>query len=361
MSVLVSQLVADTRVLSGLRSNQLFTDAQIAALLSDASGELHDEMVASFQHYFVSKFDFTLTGAGPGNNLVALPADFEKDNSLERNPLLPNPEVITALGSWLERNQCAGVISGGGARRYFVTGDFLEVFPLAMAAGDYRLYYTPQFTPIVLPAPTALPATCATTGPMGFVASGGAGPGHQLILPNPGGTFTIDGFIPIANAVEALASKVLVLYEATASNNGYYRCAENDAGGFSLVRMDAYDQNTEIHTGDQFTVAQGLVNGGTQWSLASAVINIDVSPLVFVSVFQFLAGPLVPWALYLKTHASIAIRTSRGQATDQLEAKLAALVRRVARATKNRTEAPKQAPMTRRGGYGPAGSGGGNW
>jgi len=55
-----------------------------------------------------------------------------------------------------------------------------------------------------------------------------------------------------------------------------------------------------------------------------------------------------PWALYLKVHASIAIRTSRQQDTSDLQAKLQQLKQRIAASVKNRTEAPRQAPLKRR-------------
>lgn len=353
MSVLVSQLVADTRVMSGLRSNQLFTDVQIVSLLSDGGAELYDMLVDAFQHYFVSKFDFTLAAGTAGSNIVALPADFEKDNSLERNPLLSNPEVIGPLASWLERNQCSAVVSGGGRRRYFITGDFLEVFPLGGSAGDYRLYYTPQFARLDASTTVRLATTAALPG---FVAAG-VGPGHTLT----GGITTpliIDGSAVVT------AEPVLLKDEPTPSNNGVYTVTAPGVAGVSvpqLTRATYYDTNAEITAAPPVGVTAGTVNAGLKFMITSSPVNVDVLPLTYGA--QALLPSLAPWALYLKAHAAIAIRTSRGQATDQLEGKLGALKQRIARAIKNRTEAPKQAPMIRRGSawVGGGGDGGGNW
>ena len=57
---------------------------------------------------------------------------------------------------------------------------------------------------------------------------------------------------------------------------------------------------------------------------------------------------MLPWALYIKIHASIAVRTGRQQDTSALEQKLAGIKQRVAGSVKNRTQIPRQAPNTRR-------------
>ena len=190
-SILVTDLIADIRTLSGLRNNQVFLDADIRLMVLDAGQELYDDIEGSFQAYIVTTFDFTLAA---GAFSVALPADFKRDNSLTYNPASSCPTPVQPLGSWLER---AGATTSG-------------------MGGSYRLYYTP------------------------FFATSGA--------------------------------------------------------------------------------------GGTE--------ALPVS--------------MTPWALYIKVHASIAIRTSRQQDTGALEAKLQELKQRIAGSVKNRTQAPRQAPITRR-------------
>lgn len=57
---------------------------------------------------------------------------------------------------------------------------------------------------------------------------------------------------------------------------------------------------------------------------------------------------MTPWALYIKTHAAIAVRTGRQQKSGALQLKLQGLNQRVAGSVKNRTQSPRQAPITRR-------------
>jgi hypothetical protein len=190
-SILVTDLVADVRTLSGLRNNQVFTDADIRLMVLDAGEELYDDIEGSFQAYVVTAFDFTIAS---GAFSVALPADFKRDNSLTYLPASQSPTPVTPLGSWLER---------GGSNT-------------SGLAGPYRLYYTSFFTTSGAGGTEALPVSCT------------------------------------------------------------------------------------------------------------------------------------PWALYLKVHASIAIRTSRQQDASDLQAKLQALKQRIAGSVKNRTQAPRQAPITRR-------------
>lgn len=189
-SILVADLIADVRTLSGLRNNQVLLDSDIRLMVLDAGQELYDDIEGSFQAYIVTTFDFTLTTT----NSVALPADFKRDNSLTYNPASQSPSPVKPLGSWLER---------GGANT-------------SGMAGAYRLYYTPFF---------------ATSGSGGTEA------------------------LPVAST---------------------------------------------------------------------------------------------PWALYVKTHAAIAVRTMRQQDTSALEQKLQGLKQRIAGSVKNRTQSPRQAPITRR-------------
>jgi hypothetical protein len=99
------------------------------------------------------------------------------------------------------------------------------------------------------------------------------------------------------------------------------------------------------------------------------LINEDLRStvsVVVVSPGQAVALPwaLTQWALFLKVHASIAIRTARQQDTADLDRKLAQQRARATSAATNRTEDVTQAPMrVRRGwlnGIGSDGNGG-NW
>lgn len=170
MAILAQTLVDDTRVISGLRANPLFSDTQICELLNDAYDELADKFVAAVQHWFRATVSFTLTGNTPGTNtfdLTTIP-DFQMDqglNWLPNGPTGPSFPVLR-LGSFAERGTAGGGIAGIGgltsARRYFTNGDLLFVDPYVTSAGQYTLVYTPQRVPLALTAgagvTTTLPA-----------------------------------------------------------------------------------------------------------------------------------------------------------------------------------------------------------
>lgn len=165
MSVLTSSLVADTRVMSGLRNNPFLSDMQIVSLLNDAYNELRDRFVAALEHWFKNTVTFTLSGNTEGQNtfdLTTIP-DYQMDQGLNWYPngTTSPPVTIPALGSFAERNSRSGWLAIGQAqvREYYTDGDTLYVVPATASAGTYTLFYTCQATPLALSGPEVdLPA-----------------------------------------------------------------------------------------------------------------------------------------------------------------------------------------------------------
>lgn len=287
-SILVPDLIADIRTISGLRNSQLFLDADILSMVKDAGAELYDDVEGSFQAYFVTNFDFTITSG----NSVTLPADFKRDNSLTYNPTSQSPSPVKPLGSWLER--------GGGST--------------SGMAGSYRLYYTPFFPSLAIPTSTR---TYNTGGGGSYVAatrtynvtSGGISPAFT--------TNDIGGAVSIMD------------------NGGHPQMS-----GVYVIASIVSATSVVLASGPPADVASGLDAGGSIYS----ALGTASAPVV-------LPNSLTPWALYLKVHASIAIRTSRQQDTSALEQKLQGLKQRIAGSVKNRTQSPRQAPITRRRAY----------
>ena len=156
MATLLSTIVSDVRLLSGLRANQLYTDADIGGIVSDLWAELYDRFVAANQHYSIQTFDFTLAD-GVGNNSIDLPSNFQLGNGLELNPTLPRPQSVKYLDNWLNRNNLgASVLNIGGGlvasdRQYCFNNNQLVAFPATSSGGDYRLYYTPMAEKLLAP------------------------------------------------------------------------------------------------------------------------------------------------------------------------------------------------------------------
>lgn len=284
-SILVTDLIAQVRTLSGLRNNQVLLDSDIVSLINDAGSELYDDVEGSFQAHFVTTFDFTLTTT----NSVPLPADFKRDNSLTYNPASASPSPIKPLGSWLER---------GGAS---ATG----------MAGAYRLYYTPFFPSLAIPTSTR---TYNTGGGGSYVSA------TRTLNVTSGGS-------PPAFTTNDIGGAISVV-----DNGGHPQMS----GLYSIASI-ASATSVVLAAGPPSDVVSGLDAGGSIYSASGSVS----APVI-------LPQPMTPWALYMKTHAAIAVRTLRQQDTSALDQKLAALKQRVAGSVKNRTQSPRQAPITRR-------------
>lgn len=121
-----------------MENSTFVTDLELTDRVNEAVSELYDLIVSTYEHYYVSTVDFTLTGGPTGNSrsLAALTGGFYKDNTLERDPGKSNVARVPRLGSFIERHRAT--------LSYFISGSNLIVYPPELAAGNYRLYYTPD-------------------------------------------------------------------------------------------------------------------------------------------------------------------------------------------------------------------------
>lgn len=306
MTIAAAQIVADVRQLSSLFNNNLLSDTQLVKLFNDGASELYDWMVGQFETWFLTSVDFTLAG-GVGANVFAMPmATLLKDNTLEMNPTSNTPIPIPRLGSWGDRNRI-GLTAGGvgvcGGRRYYPAGSNLMIFPPNLAAGSYRLWYTPKYIPIAepQPVPPAVPTVPAT------IQSFSTGTGVV--------SFNGAAFTP-ANIGDTL----VVTGAANAANNG----------SFPITVLDAGNPSTIITVNNPASISEG------------AGATATVQPQGTTNAFNVV---MEPWVLYPEIHAAIAVRTSRQQDTSDLQPKLAGLKQRIATATANRTEEVPQSPL----------------
>ena len=305
MTTTAATIVANVRRLSSLFNNNLFSDAQIVTLFNDGASELYDWMVGQFETWFLTFVDFSLSG-GVGQNTFAMPMDkLLKDNTREKNPASNNPINVPRLSSWSDRNSFPGIGYGGiGGQggcgiRYYPAGSNLMIFPPNSAAGNFRLWYTPKYIPIVLPtAPTGTLTAFGAAGSMTF--TGGA-----FTSANIGDVLTIAG-------------------ATTPANNGTYTI-------LGLVDVN------NINTSNLSSVSE----------VAGAATVID-QPAGTTNIFN---TAMEPWVLYPEIHAAVQIRTSRQQDTADLVGKLAALKQRIESATANRTEEVPQTPLRDNPGY----------
>ena len=314
----VAGLVATIRTDSDLNRSQVYTDTQIAALISDAGSALQDVFTGANQHYNISTFDFTLVG-GVGQNTVPLPVDFQQGHSVDANPGTAQPYTLRYLPNWLDRNRLNNAMPfaiggpGGGPREYYIlgaagAGGVLGVLPAMGAAGNYRLYYTPMWTPLALPQP--IPPAVPTV-PAAINAIGSGGGGHTAISFN-GAAWT-----------QANVGDVLVIANSSNGNNGSYPI-------FSVA------DNADI------TIT------GTLTAESGTGVTATVQPQGTTATLPTFMNP---WVRYLKTQTCITIRNKRGQDVQSFMTTLGIDQARIDAIVQERVEEPQQPPMTRNRGW----------
>jgi hypothetical protein len=325
MAILVQSLINDARVLSDTVNNfAAITDPQVATLISDAGSELDDIFTAENQHYAIATFDFTLSGGpgdGDGINSKLLPVDFQQAHGLELNPATAQPISIKGLDNWLDRNQGnnygALIFAGGMAapRNFALSGNLIKIFPVTNSAGAYRLYYKAMFQPLMIPlaVPQAVPGTPATIN--GIVTGTG-----------------VYSFAGSAWSSVNVGDTLIVTGAANAANNG----------SFAILNILT---PTSVTTSNAASVGEGA--GAS--ALDQPVGTIATLPTSMNS-----------WALYMKTHAAMAIKMKREEPCAELAAKLEQLKARIMSILQNRNEDPSQPPLTRNwGSFGGIGGFGG--
>lgn len=307
MSTLVSDLIAQARLQSGLRNNQLFSDDQIAGLLTEGYSDLRDKVDARLAFWFKSTYDFTLS-AGNTLDLTLIPdlLQIQYVNRVEGTV----KTTVDALSSVTERNRYSSALFGLGGRRYFADGDELEILPGPLASGSYELVYTPQYQALAVPHTRSF-AISSSDSPL---ADGSGNSGFNF-----------------ANA----------------------NFSAQDVGAIINVTFDA--PNT-LWSG-QYTIS-GIHAGSVTWcfvvggvstvgftSPAGGNVAETYQPL---NTIASLPNSMNPWSEYLVAYACASIRASRKQETSAFDRKLALLAQRLITATKSRTQGVQQAPITRR-------------
>lgn len=317
----VQTLVSQVRVESDLNLSQVFTDTDLATVISDAGSSLRDIFTGTNQYYDVSTFDFTLTG-GLGNNSVTLPQDFQQGHSIDVNPGTNQPFTLKYLPNWLNRNsynlpfQVFG--NNFGPKAYTFLGNEIVVLPAQYSAGVYRLYYTPTWTPLMIPQ--GIPPD-----------NSGVAPAFLGI--SPGGIY---GFSHSNWTAQNVGDTVTIAGCSNSQNNGTFT-------------VTAVPTPFAITTTNSASVSEA---GSTQTLIDQLFGTTPTLP-----------QNMNPWIQYIKTQAIITVRTKRGQPVDSFEARLQIEKDRVQVILQDRKEEPNQPPLLRNdGGWGGIlGGNGGLW
>src|SRR5689334_9167756 len=105
----IPSLVSQVRLESGLRSNQVLSDADIESFLAEAYADLRDRLIVRFAYWFRQEQQITLSSNSPGNIFdLSLIPDFQMAQGLDL--LLSNGVFYTVpmLASYQERNAFNG-------------------------------------------------------------------------------------------------------------------------------------------------------------------------------------------------------------------------------------------------------------
>jgi hypothetical protein len=288
----LADLRTAVRQITHTEFDQAVTDLEIDGRLNEGLSSLDDILVATYQHYRVKTFDFTLTG-GPAGNAATLPTDFYKDVFLNRNPDSSTPETVHTFTSLPERNALR-------RRSYTILGvDQLVIGPPSMAAGVYRLTYTPLIDSLFDPTIVVQTGDTVNSGTKAWFFGG----------------YTFDSTY--------VGSKLFISGSA-AGNNGNYTVTS--VSGHNLVTATSFP-NSE--------------------SLSPATVTASCQPSGTVST---LGQIYLPWYEYLQTYAGIAVRDKFGLPVgNNLGAGLTALKARITALAAVRQEEGGQVPMARQG------------
>lgn len=333
MGVTLESMIERTRIDSGLRNNRLFSNAQIASLLTDAYADLRDKMIVRFAYWFRSTYQFTLAG-GNGNNVLdlSLIPDLEMVQGLDLLDSSGNHYTVDLLSSFQERNQylntfasgVGGSYNGFIGRKYFLDGDSLFVIPAANAQGSYELIYTPQQQSLTLPIT------------VNFDMDSGDVPA-----------------VPPTGGLDGTGSWAFL----NASDS-----TDQSTSGFDLVL--SFDSPNAVFSGIYPVVDLGLppafgrpTFGVSNLASSSGFTGPAAGSGAYtyqpIGTISELPNALTPWSKYLILCASIAIRTSRRQRLGDLVQQLERFEKRIVALTKQRSQGVTQAPLTRASyGYG---------
>lgn len=149
MAYTLLQLRTLARQRADMENSQLVLDPELTNYVNDSYAELYDLLVTQFEDYYLAAPQtFTIAS---GSNTQALPATFYKLRAID---LQNGSDWLTVRQfNFAERNHRATSISriGYAAKNvsYRVMGQNIYFEPELDAAGTYRLWFIPRYTPLV--------------------------------------------------------------------------------------------------------------------------------------------------------------------------------------------------------------------
>lgn len=142
-----------------IENSQVVTDAEINDMLNMSLSMLDDLLIDTYADYKLTTAQLTITQAVDGYNNMTVPNDFCKLRGVDRQ----------VSGNWMtldnyefpKRNQFSfpviNFVYGYLDVYYKLQGQQVEIIPAANSQATYRLWYIPQYVPLISDSDTLQP------------------------------------------------------------------------------------------------------------------------------------------------------------------------------------------------------------
>lgn len=154
-------IITAARLRTDMRSSQFLTDQEFTSYINASLSQLDMILVSKFNDY---KINSIMTNVVANTNYIALPNDFLKFRGLDMQYNTTNPDGYITVGphNFQKRNSFnypgSPVTLGPSSVTYRLQGQQIVVLPSQIAPQyNYRLWYTPDFIPLVDPTDTLQP------------------------------------------------------------------------------------------------------------------------------------------------------------------------------------------------------------
>lgn len=148
MAYTLANLILASRQKADMVNSTFIEDPEWKDYINNSYAELYDLLVSRFEDYYSKSLSFTVSA---GSVSYALPSDFYKFRGLDFN-LAGNDYITVRKFNFEERNKINRILTRGlrgtSDRQYRIMGQNILFYPVDKAAGTYRMWYIPRFTPL---------------------------------------------------------------------------------------------------------------------------------------------------------------------------------------------------------------------
>lgn len=144
-TVTLSQLRTRCRERADMENSEFISDSELNSYINGSFAELYDLLVSKFEDYYTTSTTFTIASG----NTESLPSDFYKLRGVDFK-IDANNWITVRKFNFAERNVLNNSLRRVGNRQlqYRIVGSTLYIEPEDNAPGDYKLWYTPIYTPL---------------------------------------------------------------------------------------------------------------------------------------------------------------------------------------------------------------------